>query len=226
MSTPLNPLPTLTEMDSYLDEGIYLISHAEERLLQLEGEGEGDDASQGHLLMGAQILKAMRRILRLIQQRRNTLEIEIALHPVAPLVPEKRPWWSYWGYHGPQPRDLARGPSALASAPRLMPPQASFPQTRARPRNSHNSRLSLRVRGIMGSGTSRGRWDERSRAPREFRPTGIVAGLRRGLLGIDRVSPRLRLNAAFYACQRKQTWPSPIDREQLYAAFTLQIKIS
>ena len=78
MSTPLSPLLSLAELDSYLDEGVCLISQAEERLLQLERDG----ACQGQLLMGAQILKAMRRNLRLIQERRNSLEKEVAVLPV------------------------------------------------------------------------------------------------------------------------------------------------
>src|SRR4051794_4299713 len=41
---------------------------------------------------GAQILKAMRRNFRLIQERRNSLEKEIAALPVAPLRPGSQ--WS------------------------------------------------------------------------------------------------------------------------------------
>jgi hypothetical protein len=105
MSTPRSQSPTLAELDSYLDEGICLISQSEERLLQLERDG----ACRGHLLMGAQILKAMRRNLRLIQERRNSLEKEVAILPVALSVPGKRRWWSYWGYSRRQPRDLVGG---------------------------------------------------------------------------------------------------------------------
>jgi hypothetical protein len=105
MRTSLDLLAAVAEIDSYLDESMCLIFQAEERLLQLERDG----ACWGHLLMGAQILKAMRRNLRLIQERRNSLEKEIAALPVAPPVQAKRRWWSYWSYRGRQPRDLPGG---------------------------------------------------------------------------------------------------------------------
>ena len=86
MRTSLDLLSAIAEIDSYLDEGTGLIFQAEERLLQLERDG----ACRGHLLIGAQILKAMRRNLRLIQERRSNLEREIAAVPFgsseAPLV--------------------------------------------------------------------------------------------------------------------------------------------
>jgi hypothetical protein len=106
MSTPLSPLLTLAEVDSYLEEGMCLIFQAEERLLQLRH----DRACQGNLLLGAQILKAMRRTLRLIQERRNSLEKETLVLAVAPSVPVKRRWWAFWrSSPRSQPKSLEGG---------------------------------------------------------------------------------------------------------------------
>lgn len=108
MRTPANPSPTLAEVDQYISEGISLIAQAEERLRQLER----DRACQGHLLMGAQILTAMRRNLRLLQERRDSLEKEAAALPVVPPVREKQHWWrSFLSYRGTQPSYPAGGRS-------------------------------------------------------------------------------------------------------------------
>ena len=105
MSMPLSPLLTLAEVDSYLEEGMRLIFQAEEGLLQSKHDG----ACQGNLLIGAQILKAMRRTLRLIQERRNSLEKETVVLAVAPSVSVKRRWWAFWSSPRSQPRSLGGG---------------------------------------------------------------------------------------------------------------------
>lgn len=105
MSTLPQQPPLLAELDLYLEEGTHLMARSEELLLQLKH----DRACEGHLLIGAQILMAMRCTLQLLQEHRHHLEKQAALLPVAPPASAKRPWWAFWRYPQGQPRHIESG---------------------------------------------------------------------------------------------------------------------
>ena len=89
MPTPLGQLHALAEVDHCLEEGAHLLTQAEERVRTINQAG----ATEGHRLMSAQILKAMRRTLQLMQEHRASLAQQIAVLPVALPAPQGRRWW-------------------------------------------------------------------------------------------------------------------------------------
>ena len=102
MRTSINVQSDIAEVERYLDEGMRLIFEAQGRLRQLEC----DSACEGHRLIVTRILKAMRRLLRMIQEHRELLGREAAILPIALLAEEKRRWWRSWDKRGYQPKIL------------------------------------------------------------------------------------------------------------------------
>ncbi len=81
-------MPDLAEMELYVLEARGLIARAEEALHRLDET----DACEGHRLMAAQGLAAIRHLHRIIELHRNRLAFEALPNAVTPPVVPRRTW--------------------------------------------------------------------------------------------------------------------------------------
>ncbi|WP_336487768.1 hypothetical protein [Methylobacterium nigriterrae] len=99
MGVALDRSHDIAEVDRYLAEGARLIAQAEARRRQIDR----DCAREGHRLMAAQILTAMRRTLRLIEDHRIGLAAAATDPALAPVRAGRARWWPAFvrrrGYH-------------------------------------------------------------------------------------------------------------------------------
>ncbi|SDM94489.1 hypothetical protein SAMN05216360_104340 [Methylobacterium phyllostachyos] len=81
-------MPDLVEMELYCLEARGLIARAEDAVQQLGANG----ACEGHRLMAAQGLTAIRHLNRIIELHRNRLAFAALPNAVSPPTPPRRTW--------------------------------------------------------------------------------------------------------------------------------------
>ena len=83
-------MPDLAEVDLYCEEARNIIIHAKEIVQDLERNG----ACEGHNLMAAQCIVALKRLNQIIESHRKRLAFEALPNAVDPPTSIKRQWWS------------------------------------------------------------------------------------------------------------------------------------
>lgn len=81
-------MPDLAEVELYCLEARSLIARAEDAVQRLAQNG----ACEGHRLMAAQGLSAIKHLNRIIELHRNRLAFEALPNAVGPIEPPRRRW--------------------------------------------------------------------------------------------------------------------------------------